>query len=529
MQQKPNIIFILTDDQRADSLGCMGNREIRTPNLDRLAGEGVLFENAFVSSAICTPSRACFFLGQYERRHGVNFNSGTSIAPEAWEQSYPMILRRSGYYTGYVGKNHVPIGEGGYDSGYLEQSFDYWYAGHQHLTFYPKKKHAIFANAEANTQVEIIEEGVMNFLEPNREFMDRAVQFIDTRDAEKPFCLSVCFNVPHGSSIRSMKLLPDDPELYRTAYRDLLEALELPATYVERGANREPKLPSDVHRAVYRQKEYDYVNTPEKLREYIVRTYQTITGVDRFVGEMRLKLEKLGIAHNTILVFTSDHGILYGEHGLGGKALNYEPCLHVPFIVYDPRLPSDRQGRKEQKLVQSIDTAPTMLSWAGVDIPATMQGRSIAPLLAGDQSEWREHIFAENLWSTEFGNPVCETVRSASWKYTRYFENKVPNEKYIANPYSFNTTDECADLYEDSLTRSIRGELPVYEELFHLAEDPLEQNNRANDEAVAHILAQFRSHADRLVKEAREGASGPLTIPLSSERRQQLKKLIPEN
>ena len=100
---RPNLVFVLTDDQRYDTLGCTGNTFTRTPHLDRLAAEGVLFTNAHVTSAICTPSRACYFLGQYERRHGVNFNSGTALAPEAWAGSYPVLLREAGYLTCYVG------------------------------------------------------------------------------------------------------------------------------------------------------------------------------------------------------------------------------------------------------------------------------------------------------------------------------------------------------------------------------------------------------------------------------------------
>ncbi|MEM6692529.1 MAG: sulfatase-like hydrolase/transferase, partial [Planctomycetota bacterium] len=147
---RPNVIFILTDDQRYDTLGCTGNGFVQTPNIDQLAADGVLFANATVTSAICTPSRACYFLGQYERKHGVNFNSGTAMKPEAWASSYPVRLREAGYYTGYVGKNHVPIGDKGYNSNVMEPSFDFWYAGHGHLTFYPKKRHKIFQHAKSD-------------------------------------------------------------------------------------------------------------------------------------------------------------------------------------------------------------------------------------------------------------------------------------------------------------------------------------------------------------------------------------------
>ena len=114
--QKPNIIFVLTDDHNYRFLGCNGNDIIKTPQFDKLAAEGVRFTNAHVTSAICTPSRVSMFLSQFEQKHGVNFNSGTSVSPEAWSDSYPMQLRGHGYYTGYIGKNHAPIGDGGYQS-----------------------------------------------------------------------------------------------------------------------------------------------------------------------------------------------------------------------------------------------------------------------------------------------------------------------------------------------------------------------------------------------------------------------------
>ncbi|MEO1451564.1 MAG: sulfatase-like hydrolase/transferase, partial [Bacteroidota bacterium] len=114
-QERPNFIFILTDDQPYGYMGCTGNKLVQTPNLDQLAKDGTLFTNAHISSAICTPSRVSILLGQYERKHGVNFNSGTSVAPAAWAQSYPVLMREAGYYTGYIGKNHAPIGEGGYE------------------------------------------------------------------------------------------------------------------------------------------------------------------------------------------------------------------------------------------------------------------------------------------------------------------------------------------------------------------------------------------------------------------------------
>jgi arylsulfatase A-like enzyme len=517
---RPNIVFVLTDDQRRDSLGCFGNTEIRTPNIDRLAHDGVLFERAFVTSAICTPSRACYFLGQYERRHGINFNSGTSLAPAAWENSYPMLLRNAGYFTGYVGKNHVPVGPQGYASGIIEKSFDFWYAAHGHLTFYPKKRSPIFNGAKADTQPEVLEEGALSFLDSRNPFIAGAETFLKQRPGDRPFCLSICFNLPHAASTSTMKMLPSDPELYRTAYRDRIGELTLPPNYTPKANIRTPRLPANVLYAQYRQKSYDYVDTEAAFRERLVRQYETITGIDGVVGAVRAQLTKLGIDRNTVIVFSSDHGIMAGEFGLGGKALNYEPCLRIPMIVMDPRLPASRRGQRLPQLVESIDVAPTMLDIAGIRAPASMQGSSMTPLLRGERAPWREYAFAENLWSTVFGNPRVESVRSADWKYIRYFATDRSLFRSAAGESSeaYGVTPEQARAYRSWLTASIRGLKPDYEELFHVADDPNETRNLASDPKHADRLAGLRKQCDRLAREAKGDLdAAPLTLPLPAD------------
>ncbi|MEM9846784.1 MAG: sulfatase-like hydrolase/transferase, partial [Bacteroidota bacterium] len=200
-QKQPNFIFILTDDQSYGMMACTGNEIVQTPNIDLLAEQGILFTNAHITSAICTPSRVSILLSQYERKHGVNFNSGTSVAPAAWKKSYPMLMRNAGYYTGWIGKNHAPVGEGGYQSGLMEKSFDYWYAGHDHLSFYPKDRHAIFKDAKSDTQLEILQEGINDFLEDSNESrMENAIRFLEERPDSQAFMLSICLNLPHGAS-----------------------------------------------------------------------------------------------------------------------------------------------------------------------------------------------------------------------------------------------------------------------------------------------------------------------------------------
>lgn len=508
---RPNFIFLLTDDQRVDSLGCYGNDFIQTPNIDRLAEEGVLFNRAYVTSAICTPSRASYFLGQYERRHGVNFNSGTALTEEAWAQSYPVLLRQAGYFTGYIGKNHVPIGDQGYMTGIIERSFDFWYAAHRHLTFYPKERHPIFEKARADTQVEILQEGALSFVDPRSGFIEGAEAFLRQRPGGRPFCLSICFNLPHGAGTSSMKLRPQDPELYRTTYRDGINDFPLPPHYTPRAKIQIPRLPPDILFAEHRQKSYDYVDTEEDLRERMVREFQTITGIDQMVGVLRQKLQELGLDQNTVIVFASDHGIMHGEFGLGGKALNYEPCLRIPMIIHDPRMPERIRGLRAEQLVMSIDIAPTLLQLAGLRPPRSMQGRSLVPILRDEVVLWRDYTFAENLWSTFFGNPRCESVTSSRWKYIRYFAN----DRSIFDDDPYKVTPERAALYAKWLNSSIAGEQPVHEELFDLLFDPNESQNLALQPSHRSVLERMRAECHRLVREARgDPATPPATVPI---------------
>jgi arylsulfatase A-like enzyme len=518
--ERPNLIFILTDDQRWDSLGITGNPVVKTPHLDRLAAEGTFFPNATINSAICTPSRACYFLGQYERRHGVNFNSGTALTAAAWEQSYPVLLRGAGYFTGYIGKNHVPVGAQGYASGIIERSYDFWYAGQGMLTFYPKQRHPIFKDAKAETQVEVLAEGAASFLDPETRFVTGAQAFLQQRPADKPFCLTIAFNLPHNAGTGSMELRPTDPELYRITYRDQLLTQPIPRTYLAKADIRTPKLPADLLFTQFRQKSYEYVNTESDVRERQIREYQTITGIDRLVGAVRDQLAKLKLAGNTVILFSSDHGITHGEFGLGGKALNYDSCLRVPVIVMDPRVNPAARGRRSPALVQSIDFAPTLLDLAGVVPPDSMQGQSFRAALEGRPFQGRRYAFSENLWSTFFGNPRCESVRSAEWKYIRYFKNdRSIFTGVVGEAEGGNVSDRIAATYEAWLSESVRGEKPVYEELFRIGVDPDETTNLAGDPKHAALLAELRAECQRMVTEAKGGMDvRPATVRIQPAR-----------
>ncbi len=502
---RPNIIFILTDDHRWDLTGYNGNSIIETAHLDRLATEGTRFNNAYVTSAICTPSRASYFLGQFERRHGVNFNSGTAVSAEAWQQSYPVILGKNGYYTGYIGKNHVPVGEKGYETGIMESAFDFWYGRHNHLRFYMKENKGgeIFKQAKADTQIEILQEGAMSFLDSEQDYIDGSVAFLGNRPTGQPFCLTIAFNLPHGAGTRDMKQRESDPELYRSKYRD--QTIPLPVNYIARDDIQTPKIPGGVLRPEFRQTTYDNVNTPEANREAIIRQMQTVTGIDRFLGSMREKLDEMGIADNTIIIFASDHGIMLGEYGLGGKALNYEICLKIPFIIYDP----SAKPSQSDELVMSVDVAPTLFDYADISIPSSIQGRSLKPLICNQTIDWREYTFAENLWSTTFGNPRIESVRDERWKYIRYFSTPRSLFEDNGGNQAYRVFPEAVEAYHDWLNQGYSNQEPDYEELFDLQNDPGEMTNLINDSKYKNTLNRLRSKCAELAREYRGDPNQP--------------------
>lgn len=499
-QERPNFIFILTDDQQYGLMGCTGNTIVQTPNLDKLASDGVLFTNAHVTSAICTPSRASILTSQFERKHGINFNSGTSMSEEGWAATYPMVMRKNGYYTGWIGKNHVPVGEGGYASGLMEKSFDYWYAGHGHLRFYPKEVHEIFKNAKNDTQAEVVGEGIQDFLS-NKQKLEGAIKFIDQRPPNKPFMLSVSFNLPHGAGTSTMQMRETDDEIYRTLYRD--QKITLPKNYVAKADIKNPKLPLAIHHAADRQASYDWVNTPEGYKERTIRQMQAMTGIDRLIGQLRGTLKKQKLDKNTVIVFTSDHGLFGGQFGLGGKALCYEITTHVPLIIYNPKEKKKHRQRTSNALVQTIDIAPTLLSMSEIPIPEGYQGKDVSKLMKQQENKVRDYLFTENLWSTSFGNPRCEAVQDQEWKYIRYYKNENPSAAQqikIANAMGiplrnvlYKVYDKQLALYRSFVEGPMQGEIPVYEELYNLKNDPHETTNLVSEESNQAVLQKMQA------------------------------------
>lgn len=405
---RPNLLFLLTDDQRADDLGCYGNTVIKTPHLDSLAERGVRFTRFFVTSSICMASRSSYFTGRIERSHGCNFYY-RDLAAKAWAQSYPVRLKQAGYRTGFIGKFGVMVE--GLAQKLPRTDFDSFEGFAQQRDYFP------YGNQG-----------------PHLDHLmgDQALSFLrGSAESGKPFCLSVSFRAPH------VPLTPDPA--FAKFYENERPYLPAPLPFREIAG-----LPPAFRESAWyaRLSWQQHCSTEARLHEFIRQRYRLIAGVDAAVGRILDELKTLGLADNTVILFASDNGYYYGEHGLNTKFYLHEESIRVPLIVMDPRLPG-RAGASVDALTANIDLAPTLLGLADLSPPDVMQGRSLLPLLRGEKpAPWREAVLCENLAKER--RPMCDAIRTRDWKYIAYFE-----------------TD------------------PLQEELYHLAEDPREQRNLA--------------------------------------------------
>ena len=250
-----------------------------------------------------------------------------------------------------------------------------------------------------------------------------------------------------------------------------------------------------------------------------------MTGIDNLVGELRSRLAKLQLTEKTVIVFTSDHGLFMGQFGLGGKALCYEQVTHVPMIIYHPQLSPEERPASSHALVQTIDIAPTLLSLAGIPIPASMQGKDLSQILHGKEKAVREFLFTENLWSTKFGNPRCESIQNGKWKYIRYYKNENPSAlniiqaakdmKLPLNKLLYQVNDQDIARYRYFVEAPFRGEEAVYEELFHLSKDPQETSNLIQ-EATPALLGEMKAALDQALRDAR-GTEAPKVLRYTQE------------
>ncbi len=405
----PNIVFILSDDHRSDFAGYAGHPFVETPALDRLAAEGVRFTRAYTTSSLCSPSRASFLTGVYPHRHGV-WNNFTPWADG--NRTFFEYLSQAGYATAFIGKWHMP--------GKLPEL-----RGVDHFV--------TFTQLGGQGSYEWCPLVVNSREEPSRtryiatELTDRTLAWLGQQRG-RPFALYLSHKSVHAD------FRPDEAERGRYAEAPLV-------------------LPDGAQPWIHLTNgQYTHLNFTS-LDASIRRYAETVTSLDREIGRVLDYLAEHGLEQNTLVIYTSDNGYLWGEHGLGDKRWAYEESIRIPFLV---RYPASGHvaGSTIDQLVANIDVAPTLLELAGLAVPAHMQGRSLLPLLANPRAEHRDALFYSYFFEPPYPTPSLRAVVT-------------PHHKYVA--------------YDG---------LPP--ELFDLDADPREQHNLAGGEAAAleHALAE---------------------------------------
>jgi arylsulfatase A-like enzyme len=423
----------MSDDHRFDAMGCMGNTQIKTPNLDRLAANGMVFERYYNTSAICMASRATIMTGMYEYKTGCNFMHGP-LEKESFERSYPVLLRKAGYKVGFAGKWGFRVVSDSEDVAW-DKYFDSWggFEGSGQGKYETAMNPALAGYADEYPHVS---RALGAF---GRDFIRKYA------NKHAPFCLSVSLKAPH-------KPRTPDP-----AYDDLYEGVTFakPSNWGPKGAAH--LSPQAKAGRQYRQRAEWYPH--ENYQRNISLYYRQIYGLDVAVGMILDELEHQGAADNTVVIYTSDNGYFCGSHNFQGKVLPYEESALAPMIIYDPRSPSMGKGRRIRSITANIDIAPTLLSIAGLPVPENMDGRSILGLLDQPNGRIRQSLPLIQVWPhTE----ACQALSVVTQDY-----------KYIYWYYGDNTMEPA-------------------EELYHLKDDKLEMVNQSRNPDFKTVLQKMR-------------------------------------
>ncbi len=380
-----------------------------------------------MTTSICAVSRASIMSGQYARRHKIN-DFVTDFTPDAYARTFAMLMKSSGYRVGFIGKFGV-------GTKMPEASFDYWKG-------FPGQG-AYFGKGET--------------VHLTSRMGDQAIEFLKGCKKEQPFCLSLSFKCPHAMDAAKREYPPDprDEELFKDVTFPMPKTLDAKFFLAK---------PDFVQNSESRKRWERRFKTPEMFQTILRDYYRLVTGMDREVGRIVAELERLGVTHDTVIVFTSDNGYFFGEHGLADKWYLYEESIRVPMIVFDPALPKEKRDRTVDAMALNIDVAPTLLDFAGVAAPKSMQGASLRPLVRGEAPKWRDDWFYEHHTAIKI-IPPSEGVRNARWSYVRWLKD-------ANNPV---------------------------EELYDLQADPLQERNLAA--LMGATLRQMRGRWEQLRKE----------------------------
>lgn len=460
----PNIIFIMTDDHTTRAVGCYGSKINQTPNIDKLADQGIRFTNAFVTNSICAPSRAVILTGKHSHLNGVTTNS---IRFDTAQETFPKILRKNGYETAIVGKWHLQSQPTG---------FDYWNV----LTGQGDYYNPHFVKMGCDT----VYEGYATDITT-----DIALDWLSSRKSDKPFMLMLHHKAPHRNWMPHTKNLDryeesgfPQPASFNDDYtgREHLHNQKLTIAH-HMDIMYDLKIPCDTcavadvnswSRKEYEQtmsdlsseqkeawdegykEEIEQFKTLEhsqkeiinfKFQRYLQDYLRCILSVDENVGRVIHYVEQNGLADNTLIVYTSDQGFFLGEHGLFDKRYMYEESLQIPLVM---RFPDQiQEGLVCNELVQNLDIAPTFLETAGIEIPEFMQGKSMFPLFKTPHlANWREGIYY-HFYESGWGVPEHHGIRTKELKLIHFTSAPESWEFYDLENDPF----EMKNLYHDNL------------------------------------------------------------------------------
>ncbi len=377
-----NILILYADDWRYDTLGVAGDAVVQTPHLDQLARDGVRFTHAGVTTAICGVSRASLFTGQWMSRHG---NTSFQAFHTPWDETYPGLLRKNGYYVGHVGKWHngqFPAARFDFGRAYSET---HWF------------------NEPDGSRIHVTQKNEND-----------ALEFLRTRPTGQPFCLTLAFFATHAEDTNPLQYLPQPGSM--SLYQDV--HVPVPVNATDESFHRLPAfIANEANES--RVRWHWRFDTPEKFQTMMKNYYRLATEVDSACQRVLDELKTQGLLEDTLVIFTGDNGYYHAEHGLADKWYPHEESIRVPLIIRDPRMAAARRGQTSDAFALNVDLAPTILAATGIAAPARMQGQDLAPLyLAQENPAWRTEFFYEHATIKNINFiPSSQALVRHDWKY----------------------------------------------------------------------------------------------------------------
>ncbi|MBT6054821.1 MAG: sulfatase [Planctomycetaceae bacterium] len=450
-QQRPNVLFILTDDQRYDALSCMGHPHLETPHIDRLASEGLLFKNHFCTTSLCSPSRASILSGLYAHTHGVS-NNFTEYPTGM--VSFPIRLQESGYETAYVGKWH------------MGENNDMPRPGFHHFVTHKGQGKYFDTEFNFNGKDRRVVKGYYTTV-----VTDMAMDWIKNQNSDNPWAIMVGHKAPHSFYFPEKKYQHAFDSVNIQYPKSAFNLDDKPAWFKKR---------LDTWHGIYGPL-FDWRKTfpdkrPEAVKDFakMVRAYWgTLLSVDDSVGRLYKFLEDRGELDNTLVIFTSDNGLLEGEHGMVDKRTGHEPSIRIPLVARYPGL--TKQGKVIPQITATIDFAPTILDICGAEPLEKVHGRSWKQLAQGNESDWRDSFYYEYNYEHQFPyTPNVRALRTDRWKYIRYPHGDGSPDRHMA-------------------------------ELYDLTNDPEEDKNLIHDPEFSDTVVRLRHELDRLISDHGDG------------------------